>query len=129
MISDFIKKLQGRSDKSKEKILWSVVAVSVVMSLAVWSLSIGSYKAVFQQPLDDGMIEGLKASVDAIQINTDEKRINTDHGYDDKTVNTESTDDEVSRLRSTASSAPLEMTSEKEEIDEIKYYRLPVDEN
>ncbi|TRZ77463.1 hypothetical protein D4R87_02765 [bacterium] len=70
MISDFIKKLQDGSDRSKEKILWSVVVVSVVMSLAIWSLSFESYRAVFNQPLDNGMMEGLKASVSTELIDT-----------------------------------------------------------
>jgi len=133
MINDFIKKLQGQSDKSKEKLLWGVVVVSAIMSLAIWSLSFESYKAVFNQPLDNGMMEGLKASVSTELINTKTELIDTNHEYDDdasvETENTGITDNEVSRLRSTASSAPLEMTSEKEEIDEVKYYRLPVDEN
>ncbi len=127
MINDFIKKLQGSSDRTKEKILWSVVAVSVVMSLAIWSLSIESYKAVLNQPLDTGMMEGLKASVTQLESQKSIKSESpigddiTEQMIDKELANAEGMDDPAV--------ASVEAMAGKAEEDEIKYNRLPVDED
>ncbi len=128
MISDFIKKLQEKSDKSKEKILLSVVIVSAIISLAIWSLSFESYKAVFYQPLDDGMMKGLKASIDvsvnniggtnnatADKIEIQNSKIKNQN-YDEELKDDEAMSDDTAEN--------VKITNE-----EIKYYRLPVDED
>jgi len=130
MISDFIKNLQDRSDKAKEKILWGVVVVSVAMSIAVWSLSFGSYKAVFQQPLDDGMMEGLRASVTQLESSKVHKvESTTDNEIFEQTADDEGVFNTPLQMVDDPAVAPFSDEATAGEEEEIKYNRLPVDED
>ncbi|MFH1175112.1 MAG: hypothetical protein V1698_00075 [bacterium] len=133
-ISDFLKNIQEKPEKTKAKIFWASGGVTVILVLTIWSASIESYRTDFSRIFGD-TAEGLKATLNEAQKeeplnfdyfkNTDNENGSAQNNSAEESIEQESAKEvekveNIAKPEKTEENKKAEGVEEKNEIESVK---------